>query len=609
MKNFTARLIVLFLFLIVLANGKAQNIHVISRSEHIQVLSDTTYRVDVTVLLKASDQPVVFPVFYDQELEKISDLRVYRQRRNQFRLVRDPEIAEETIELDYINSRRVKFILIPPGAEAKVAYTVSCNELMYFADLRFFSLFDTDTLKYRVTVPEEFGFSYTTTHTGLLEHLSIDSLKTAGAWEWNIEVVPEKADPDPLMFFGIYRDRKLPIMRTVVVPEEYKNREVTYLNDWYLGKREAVNGLDSLARAKIDELTDGITEPELIMEILFDFVKTSFKYVSIQIGMGAFVPSPADEVFLTKQGDCKDLSNFLCEALNYKGVECNLALAATFNHISDCDFPSLGSANHIVSVAWLDGRPVLLDPTDPIHTQNHPIQSMQGRKILIVSPRGGEFFQVETYPPHNNRVSYDMQLQACSDQSLLSGGFSVQYEGISGNFLKRTFLDLSGERKHRLARQHYTTVFNNQAIPEITHLEDQEWVAARGELSMRGKIFNDRNRQLIFFDFLPRLIESEQRETLLEGTYIGNTMSKHVNVMLTMDRDFEPFDLISHVHEENGVSLSLTISNPSQRVIHVEYEFILDHIYMDEENTDLVNQILNAFKKLSDEPLILNIQT
>ena len=604
-KSIFTRFFVFFLLFVIYSNGNAQNIQISSRSEHIQVLNDTTYTVEVSVLLKATDEALVFPIFYDHELEKVSNIKVYRKRRNSFREIKEPETAEETIELDYITSKRVLFILVPPGDEAKITYTISCSELMYFADLRFFSLFDTDTLKYRVSVPEQFWFSYTTTHTDLLEYLTIDSVKIDQVFEWKIEITPVKVDPDPLMFFGIYRNRNLPIIRTIVVPQNYKNKEKIWLNNWFLTKSESSKGLDSIAMQKIDELTYGITDQEQILEIIYEFVKYSFKYVSIQIGLGAFIPSHVNEVFINKQGDCKDLSNFLCEALNYKGIESHLALAATYNHISDCDFPSLGSANHVVCVAYIDGKQILLDPTDPVHLPNKPVQSMQGRTILVTNPRGGEFQQVEAFSPQQNKISYEIELKACSDQSFLEGGFSVLYEGISGNFLKRSFLDQTRDRKNHLARQHFQRIFNNQLISGITVFNHPDSIVARGKLSVRGKVFNDVNRQFLFLDFAPRLIESQQRETLLDGTYIGNTMKKKVKLLITMDRDFKYFDPVSHVHEEDGVSLNLTISNPSGRIISYEYIFVLDHIFMDEENTKHVNNILNAFKKLSDEPIIL----
>jgi len=113
-KSIFTRFFVFFLLFVIYSNGNAQNIQISSRSEHIQVLNDTTYTVEVSVLLKATDEPVVYPIFYDHELEKVSNIKVYRKRRNRFREIKEPETAEETIELDYITSKRVIFILVPP---------------------------------------------------------------------------------------------------------------------------------------------------------------------------------------------------------------------------------------------------------------------------------------------------------------------------------------------------------------------------------------------------------------------------------------------------------------------------------------------------------------
>ena len=108
----------------------------------------------------------------------------------------------------------------------------------------------------------------------------------------------------------------------------------------------------------------------------------------------------------------------MSEALNYKGIRSDIALAATFNHISDCDFPSLCSANHVVSVVYPDNKPVVLDPTDPIHLPGLPVQGIQERTILIINPEGGAYFKPERFAPQNNMINYEIKLQVNSEKSV-----------------------------------------------------------------------------------------------------------------------------------------------------------------------------------------------
>jgi hypothetical protein len=605
-KNHLYRFLILFVLITIRVIASGQNIHISSTTEKILIHEDTLFTNSVSIILKKSDQPIIYPVFYDTELEKVTDIKVYTKSRNRFKQVKNPVITEEAIDLDFITSKKVKYIKIPPNVEAKITYTISCSELMYFSDLRFFSYHEIDTIRYQIHVPEKFQFIYSITHEDLLESLTIDSVETKNMKKWFVEVVPVKAEPDLLMLFGIYRNLKVPVMRTIVVPESYKYKGKDYLNDWFLLNTETTKGLDSIALKKIDELTMGITDTLLILETIYNYVKSNFTYVSIQIGMGAFIPSHANQVFINKHGDCKDISNFLCEALNYKGIRCYLALAATYNHINDCDFPSLSSANHILCAAYINGRQFILDPTDPIHIPGKPVQSLQDRTILIIHPDGGEYYKIEAMTAQDNEINYIIELVSDSGSKSLDGAFKVRYEGISGNFLKRALKDIiNDDRRLSLGKQHYETVFGNHSISIFSIDNHPDYVATKGNIHVKARMFQDNDMQILFLDFLPRLIESENREKLLDGIYVGNTINKKVNCRIIMDRMFEPFHPVKHHFSDNGVSLNLTISNPSDYIVNCEYNFILDHITVENENTEYINQILNSFKKILNEPIIL----
>jgi hypothetical protein len=585
--------------------GSAQNIHIYTRLENIKIGRDTSFTRDVSVLLKKSNDEIMYPVLYDSELEDLSNIKVYIKKGNQFKLEKESIINEDVVDLDYITSKKLKTITIPPEVEAKITYTIKCKELMYFSDLPFFSYDEIDTLKYQITIPETFRFLHTTIYRDSLNYLFIDSLKSDSLMKWRIEAVPVKVKPDPLMFFGIYKSLKVPLMKTIVVPLTYAHKEKEYLNDWYLHKLETRRGLDSTTRQKIDELTMGISDPMKILDTLYNYVKTKFKYVAIEVGMGAFIPTHANEVFINKQGDCKDLSNFLSEALNYKGIKSYVALAATFNHLCDCDFPSLCSANHVICVAYVNGNPIILDPTDPIHLPQTPVQSILERSILIINPYGGEFYKINGFTPQQNMIDYEIELNVDSDQSSMHGEFSAHYEGISGNFLRSSFLNLSNNEINNIGKKHYELVFGNQSISDLHIVIDKNSIEVEGKLSVKGKIFDDKDSRFLFLDFLPRIIESENRETLLEGTYLGSTIGKKVKLRITLDKAFKAFDPIEHSISKNGVSLNLKVSNPSEFIIACEYEFIFDYFIIEKGNLDITNEILKSFKKITNEPIVL----
>jgi hypothetical protein len=604
-KNYNFKFPLLTVLLLIPLTGYSQNYQIGTRSENIIIKKDTSFIRHVTVSLKRSNDIVICPIVYDKELEELSDIGVYLRKGKRFKPEKNPVIMDDDIYIEYVSSKKVKYIVIPPDAEAEIMYTVKCSELMYFSNLPLFSHVDADTMRYQITVPESFHFSYDILHPSLLDYLVIDSLKSDSMNKWSIEVVPTKVEPDPLMLFGIYKKIEAPIIRTIVVPAAYKNREREYLNDWYLGNVETRRRLNSVTTDKIDELTGGLTDPGTIMNILYNYVRSNFKYVAIEIGMGAFIPTNANDVFSNKQGDCKDLSNFLAEALNYKGVKSDIALAATFDHISDCDFPSLSSANHVICVAYINDEPVILDPTDPVHLPETPVQSLQNRSILIINHNGGEFYMVNALAPQENAISYEIELRSDPEQMILEGEFTADYRGLSGNFLRSMFLGDGEDEMKTYGKLHYESVFGNQIVSDLNVTTHAKSVGVNGKLSIRGKIINDGEQRFLFFDFLPSVIETANRETLLDGTYLGHTIEKNVKLRILMDKPFESFNPIEQTYSDKGVTLNLRIANSSDLTIECDYEFVFDYFFINRENIDITNEILKSFKKVTNEPVIL----
>lgn len=607
MGNIT-RVFILFCFIMFYSIGFSQNLQIQSKTEKTIVKDDTSFVTEIKIIFKKSDVPRFYPILYDTELERVSDIQLFVKKRKRLKKLFTKIVREEDVELDYITSKRIKSIKIPPDEEIHLTYSVSCKELMYFSSLHFFSYDDIDTLHYQINVPNEFTLKHNTLHDDLLDFYVIDSSKNDTSSIWNVKAVSQKVEPDPLQFFGIYKNIKVPLMRTLVMPISYKNRATDYMNDWYIKNVANKKELNEPIKQKIDQLTANVTDPLEITKIIYDYIRNNFKYVAIEIGMGAFIPSPVSEVYLNKQGDCKDLSNFLSEALKYKGIESDIALAATFHHISDCDFPSLSSANHVIGVAYINGETILLDPTDPIHYQGTPVQSLQDRTILIVNPEGGTFHKVHTFSPQENEISYQLDLALDAKKMLINGTFNVDYKGISSNYLKR-YLKGEGEKEFKkFGKTFYEELFGEQQISNLAVVNESEKLHLTGEIVINGKTFNDGTSKYVFIDFLPRLIETETRETLMEGTYLNNPFYKKIRANIKIDEPIETFTPITHTYKGEGMSLNITIKAISNLEIQCNYDFIFDHIFINEENSQETNEILKSFKKIINEPIVLKKQ-
>ncbi|WP_445752896.1 transglutaminase domain-containing protein [Polaribacter sp.] len=355
----------------------------------------------------------------------------------------------------------------------------------------------------------------------------------------------------------------------------------------------------------MDDLTAGVNDPKEILNIIYNYMKSNFKYVAIEIGMDAFIPSHANEVFTNKQGDCKDLSNFLSETLNYKGIKSDIALAATFNHISDCDFPSLSSANHVICVAYINDEKILLDPTDIIHSIGTPVQSLQNRSILIINENGGNFHEVGQFSPKQNEIYYQIDLALDENNTTLNGSFTANYKGISSNYLRGNLNNIGETEFKNFSKEFYKEVLGNQSISDLKLKNDLQNLKFEGTISINGKTFIDGSNRYLFIDFLPRLIENESRQTLFEGTYLRNPFHKKVVSTIKLNDPIENFQPILYSFAGDGISLNVSISNKSSLEIQCNYDFVIEHLFVEKVNINNINEILIAFKKILNDPIVL----
>lgn len=104
--------------------------------------------------------------------------------------------------------------------------------------------------------------------------------------------------------------------------------------DWVRELASTRNILDDSLKAEIDQWTEGIESEEEIIEVIFDKVANDVRYTGLEFGLAGFQPYDCNVVWQNKYGDCKDKSNLLAAALNYKGIETYMALLDT-EHLGD----------------------------------------------------------------------------------------------------------------------------------------------------------------------------------------------------------------------------------------------------------------------------------
>lgn len=133
---------------------------------------------------------------------------------------------------------------------------------------------------------------------------------------------------------------------------------------WASGKNDDPEALDACLR----ETTAGAEEPLARIERLLRFVQDDFRYLSVNLELGGYIPSPPAGVLRRRYGDCKDLSLLLSCLLQKLDVKARPVLVNTgLGKSLESLLPGANMFNHAIVEIEIGGQTRWIDAT--LHRQ------------------------------------------------------------------------------------------------------------------------------------------------------------------------------------------------------------------------------------------------
>ncbi len=130
---------------------------------------------------------------------------------------------------------------------------------------------------------------------------------------------------------------------------------------------------------------------------IYQYLASTTRYVSIQLGIGGLQPIAAADVNRTGFGDCKGLSNYMRAMLTELGIPSVYTVISTTNRRLLADFASANQNNHVILQVPLSNDTLWLECTNPTLPLGYVHHSIAGHDALLVGPNGGTLCQLPTY--------------------------------------------------------------------------------------------------------------------------------------------------------------------------------------------------------------------
>ena len=154
------------------------------------------------------------------------------------------------------------------------------------------------------------------------------------------------------------------------------------VGDWYAALETPQRVPTPEIRKKAAELISGRSTDLAKLEALYEFVASSFRYVSLSLGAGRYQPRAAGDVLREQYGDCKDKHTLLASLIEAAGLKASAVLINSAEEL-DPSFPSPSQFDHVITRASADGQEVWLDTTTEVAPFRLILLPLRNKQALL----------------------------------------------------------------------------------------------------------------------------------------------------------------------------------------------------------------------------------
>lgn len=177
------------------------------------------------------------------------------------------------------------------------------------------------------------------------------------------------------------------------------------IGSWLARMQTDCQELDPEQVDRIREMTRDCKSDAEKLAVLYRYLRSTTRYVSIQLGIGGLRPMPAREVQRTGFGDCKGLSNYLRALLAAVGVPSDYYIINSRRARLLPGYASVDQMNHVMLAVPLPelGDTAWVECTNPVYPLGYRHSGAAGHDIVLVRDDGGRKLRIPGYPDSLSR--------------------------------------------------------------------------------------------------------------------------------------------------------------------------------------------------------------
>ena len=500
----------------------------VKSSDYMEI---TSTRV-VTVLNESGSKHVNATAFYDKETT-IRDLEaiIYNENGEEIDKIKEKDFIDQTAtgEGTLYSDSRVKFLRYTP---VNYPYTIVLNKKYTTSDTAFMPRWyfldgykiSVEKSEFNLNLPSGLKYRFKDNNLDTFEvqrTANENGLKYNAA---NLKAI-ESEDFDPE-----FRDFAPNVQLAL---EDYNLKGVSghatnwkEFGSWVYNSLLAERGeLDSSTIQRIQGLVKGIEDPKEKIKKVYQYVQDNTRYISVQMGIGGWMPISAKEVDRVKYGDCKGLTNYTMSLLKAVGIESYYTIVSADAQMKslDFDFPSL-QGNHAFLNVPLKDEEIWLECTSQVVPANFLGTFTDNRYVLKVGPNGGELVKSRQYLPEQSKQQTMAEINIGED--IIDAHIEIKSTGIQYN----QKYGLANDSKEDIEKyyKHYWDYVNDVHILNHELINDKDSIVTTEKVDFNTSGYLSKAGERILFapnmlnrnEYVPKRNKDRNRDIVIKRGYL-----------------------------------------------------------------------------------------
>jgi len=188
--------------------------------------------------------------------------------------------------------------------------------------------------------------------------------------------------------------------------------------------------ISSLDFTDLDKRIESASSEEEKIRLVYEYLQTNTRYVSIQLGIGGWQPFAASFVHEKKYGDCKALSNYTQVLLERYGINSYYTLIKSGNYPTEIkeDFPN-AHFNHAIVTVPIENDTIFLECTSQTNPFGYMGKFTSDRNALMITPEGGKLIGTKKYLAKENLQNTTIDIDLTKEKNS-TVTFERDYTGL-----------------------------------------------------------------------------------------------------------------------------------------------------------------------------------